>query len=95
MLYVDPDICTGCGICVNVCPDGFAMENGLARVKDASASCAAEARDVCPVSAIRDGDTPAEKSASAERPAERSPRGEGSGGGRGLRGRGRGRGRSA
>ena len=33
--YVDPDLCTGCELCVDTCPDVFKMnDEGLAEVSD-------------------------------------------------------------
>lgn len=55
--HVDPDVCIGCGLCAELCPEVFEMrDDGLAYVKDASAcegldSCQ-EAADSCPVDAI-------------------------------------------
>jgi ferredoxin len=54
---VDPDICTGCGLCVDTCPDVFKLQDDLAIVKVATVPPAEEARcreaaDNCPVSAI-------------------------------------------
>lgn len=54
---IDPALCVGCGLCVEICPDVFAMEGTLAVVKAAPATPRAEAdcRDAaeqCPVTAI-------------------------------------------
>ncbi len=53
---VDLDLCIGCGVCPEVCPDIFEMQDdGLAHVKqdaDKNADCAQEAADSCPVDAI-------------------------------------------
>lgn len=54
---VDPDLCVACGMCVSACPAVFAFnEDGKAEaVKQPEGdekTCAAEARDGCPVSAI-------------------------------------------
>ena len=54
---VDQDTCTGCGLCVDTCPDVFEMAddtaivNGDAVPADAVESCK-EATDGCPVEAI-------------------------------------------
>ncbi len=57
--YVDKDLCIGCGLCPNICPEVF--EYGLEDVatvivdtvpKDAEDS-AKEAADSCPSEAIR------------------------------------------
>ena len=55
---VDRETCTGCGLCADICPEIFAMQDDLATVKldpvpeELLDSCA-EARDSCPVDAIR------------------------------------------
>jgi ferredoxin len=55
---VDKDLCAGCGVCVDVCPEVFEMKDDKAEVKatpvpaDAEASCR-EAADQCPTEAIK------------------------------------------
>ena len=55
---VDPELCIGCGMCAEVCPEVFRMENGKAVVfvdsvpKPAEGSCK-QAADGCPVVAIK------------------------------------------
>jgi ferredoxin len=54
---VDEDLCTGCELCVETCPDVFEMSGDTAVVKveevpgDAE-DCARQASDECPVEAI-------------------------------------------
>lgn len=54
---VDPNTCTGCELCTNICPDVFEMKGDVAAAKvnpvpkSAEASCV-EAKDSCPVTAI-------------------------------------------
>lgn len=44
--------CIGCEICVNMCPDGFEMDGGTAKVINQDADCIEDAADACPVDAI-------------------------------------------
>lgn len=54
---VDPDLCTGCELCVSTCPEVFEMEGDVAVVivdvvpNDAE-ECCQEAADDCPAEAI-------------------------------------------
>lgn len=54
---VDGDLCTGCGLCPDTCPDVFKMEDDVAVVhadpvpKEAEEACKEAAED-CPVDAI-------------------------------------------
>ena len=53
--FIDPDLCTGCELCVETVPDVFQMEGDVATVTDpegASEEEIQEAIDNCPVEAI-------------------------------------------
>lgn len=56
-VVVDKDLCTGCGLCEDTCPEVFEIKDGIAAVKvskvpdDLVDSCK-EAADDCPVEAI-------------------------------------------
>jgi ferredoxin len=54
---VDPELCTGCELCVENCPDVFEMADDVAKAKsddvsDDQADCARSAAEDCPVEAI-------------------------------------------
>ncbi len=54
---VDPDLCTGCELCTETCPEVFKMEDDLAvayvdPVPSGAEDSAQEAADDCPVEAI-------------------------------------------
>lgn len=55
-IRIDEERCTGCGICVDICPGVFELgESGSAFVKDsgrADADCVKEAVESCPSEAI-------------------------------------------
>jgi ferredoxin len=56
---VDKDLCIGCGLCADTCPDVFHMEDdGKAGVKSqdavkANIACAKDAVSTCPTEAIK------------------------------------------
>ncbi|MFT5874420.1 MAG: ferredoxin [Clostridium sp.] len=56
--YVDKDTCIGCGLCPEICPDIFKMEDdekavaSKAEVAENLVSSAKEAEEQCPVTAI-------------------------------------------
>jgi ferredoxin len=52
LVKIDENKCVGCGICVNICPQGFEILNGKARIEDENASCIVEAVNSCPQGAI-------------------------------------------
>ena len=54
---VDSDLCTGCGLCVDICPEVFELRDDLAVALDPIVSQAyveacQEAAESCPVAAI-------------------------------------------
>lgn len=55
-IKVDQDLCTGCGLCEQLCPDVFELgDDGYAHVTkgaDENLPCVDEAVDQCPVGAI-------------------------------------------
>jgi len=57
MVKIDEKKCIGCGVCVNVCPTGFAMNNSHAVLKDPAVDCIKDAAAACPVQAITIGGT--------------------------------------
>ena len=54
---VDDDVCTGCGLCMDTCPEVFQLEGAVATVKTAVVPAQAEdscreGMENCPVDAI-------------------------------------------
>ena len=54
---VDPELCIGCELCVNLCPEVFRMEDGKAvvfadPVPEAARESCQQAKEQCPVDAV-------------------------------------------
>jgi ferredoxin len=54
---IEEDLCIGCDLCPNTCPELFEMESDKAKVKvnpipPSLEDCLKEVRDACPVGAI-------------------------------------------
>ena len=56
-IFLNPDECIGCGVCVKLCPDVFSMEEALGVAKvfrlETDDPCAKKAKESCPVGCIR------------------------------------------
>ena len=55
---VNKDLCLGCGICADICPEVFQMENDKAvakvdKVPSGAESACRDAAEQCPVEAIQ------------------------------------------
>ncbi|MFA4947971.1 MAG: ferredoxin [Candidatus Krumholzibacteriia bacterium] len=53
--FIDPDLCTGCELCVETLPDVFQMEGDVAMVHNPEGATEEEVQEVidnCPVEAI-------------------------------------------
>ncbi len=59
-VYVDPDECISCGLCIDICPDIFhwnddeIAEAESGEVPEELGDCAKEALESCPVEAIKE-----------------------------------------
>jgi len=54
-VLIDSNECIGCGVCAQICPDVFVLDEdaGIAKViKPEGSDCAQESADSCPVSCI-------------------------------------------
>ncbi len=55
---IDKELCTGCGLCVDSCPDIFELDGDIAKPKveivpEAAEECIQQAAEDCPASAIK------------------------------------------
>jgi ferredoxin len=54
---LDSNVCIGCNVCCQVCPDVFSLDEALGVAKvlrpNTGDPCAKEAEESCPVSCIR------------------------------------------
>jgi len=55
--WIDEDACIGCGVCSDMCPKVFSMEDEVAivtvaEIPEDQEECAEEAAESCPVDAI-------------------------------------------
>lgn len=57
VVKVDEELCTACGVCSDLCPDVFELDDvatvKVADVKGELLDCAKEAAESCPVEAIQ------------------------------------------
>jgi len=54
---IDEELCSGCGLCEETCPDIFSLEDDIAKVinpncEEEDEECCQEAADNCPEEAI-------------------------------------------
>ncbi len=95
MIKINEETCSGCALCVRVCPQGFDMLGRIAKVKNQEANCIEKAIEVCPVDAIYEENNEASEIHEDPRTGTRIHAGErhpGRGLGKGNRGKGSGMG---
>jgi len=54
-VQLDQELCIGCGVCSQVCPEVFDLDEEIGKakvIKPSGADCAVEAAESCPVSCI-------------------------------------------
>lgn len=88
MVYVDRELCIGCGACADICPEGFEMrDDDKAYAVNPDANCIDEAMEACPVEAIKKDNeinSPGQGSPGADSGGLGSGRGMGRGAGKGM-----------
>ncbi|OGC08590.1 ferredoxin [candidate division WOR-1 bacterium RIFOXYA2_FULL_36_21] len=51
--FVDPNTCTGCGVCIDTCPSqAIAMDDNVAKVDTDKCTSCKDCVDACPLQAI-------------------------------------------
>ena len=72
--YIDENLCTGCGICLDACPQGaISLEGFTARIDPELCTDCARCVDVCVTEAISAPQTPAESTSSGASNVPESP----------------------
>lgn len=54
MINISKNKCVGCGICIDICPEGIEILNGRARIKAQNADCLRSAIIACSQKAIKE-----------------------------------------
>ena len=90
---IDKTRCVGCAVCVDICPNGIRMIDGMAEIIDENAGCLKDAANECPQKAIiLNGEDSKNKTDKTFNPNYRQNGGVGQGRGMGA-GKGKGLGR--